>query len=203
MKKGVAIFGAGGHARVVSSILKLLNVYIFGVFDDSYSGPEKIQGITILGKFEDILRYKGSVISVYLALGDNSIRREKFEFLEKHNIHTPALVHSKAILEDRISIGNGTVICTGAIVGTEVKIGKCVIINTGCSVDHETQVGDFVHLAPQAVIAGRTIIGSNTFIGMNACVADKLVIGNNVTIGAGSVVLKDVPGNTKIVGVYS
>jgi len=49
--KGVAIIGAGGHARVVAAILRAKNKPILGFFDDSYSQDkvEIIQGAPLIG----------------------------------------------------------------------------------------------------------------------------------------------------------
>ena len=202
MTAGAAIYGAGGHARVVSSILRARGISVIGFFDDSFQGKEIIQGAPVLGRFNDIFKYKDSFCAAYLAIGDNSQRKKAYNILVKNKIVVPPLVHPKSVMEIDAKVKPGTVICMGAIVGTEVKIGKGVILNTGCSADHEVQIGDFVHIAPKSAIAGRTRIGKNTFIGMNASIADNLKIGKNVQIGAGSIVLRDVPDGEKVRGVY-
>ena len=202
MNKYAAVYGAGGHARVVASVLHACNIPILGFFDNSYHGPEEILGVPVLGPFRDILNYRESFSSVYIALGDNALRKQAFEFLLESQVDLPALIHPTAICEVDVVVDQGAVVCLGAIVGTGVFVGKGAIVNTGCAVDHETSVGDFVHLAPKVVIAGRVRIGANTFVGMNTCIGDKLTVGKNVTIGAGSVVLRDVPDGAKVVGVY-
>lgn len=45
-----------------------------------------------------------------------------------------------------------------------------------------------------------TFIGQNTFIGANVIVMPGVVIGNEVIIGSGSVVTKNVPSNSIVVG---
>jgi sugar O-acyltransferase (sialic acid O-acetyltransferase NeuD family) len=203
MRRKSAIYGAGGHCRIVASILQTNNIEIIGCFDDSYCGQqEKIQGAPLLGSFRAILGFKDQIDSVYLAVGDNYKRGEAFTFLRGHSFALPPLIHPRSLMEADVTIGAGSVVCLGGIVCTEAMIGKGCIINTGCSVDHETVVGDFVHLAPQVAVAGRTKIGDYTFVGINASIADKLIIGKNVVIGAGSVVLRNVPDNVRVVGVY-
>ena len=44
------------------------------------------------------------------------------------------------------------------------------------------------------------IIGNNVNIGANVCIIGNIRIGNNVEIGAGTVVVKDIPDNTVVVG---
>ncbi|MBI4432082.1 MAG: acetyltransferase [Candidatus Omnitrophica bacterium] len=203
MKKAV-VFGAGGHARVLASILKAQKITVLGFFDDSYDPhkAEKIAGSPVLGRFESILKFKNKAGNVYLALGDNAKRQKAFEFLKRHGFRTPSLVHPSALVEKSAEIGEGSVVCLGATLGAEAIVGKGCIVNTGASLDHESSLGDFSHLAPQAVVAGRTSIGALSFIGVNASIADRLTIGPEVTVGAGSVVLRDVPAKKKILGVY-
>jgi len=199
----VAIYGAGGHARVLASLLHQLNVPILGYFDDSFDGPEIIQGGTVIGRFNDIIKFREKASSAVLAIGDNILREKAFHFLKNEGFSMPPVIHPGAIVESEIKVGQGTVICIGAVIGTEVKIGNGAILNTGCLVDHESKIGDFVHLAPGVAVAGRTSVGYGTFVGINASISNKIQIGNKSVIGAGSIVLRDVLDNQKILGVYS
>jgi len=47
---------------------------------------------------------------------------------------------------------------------------------------------------------GHVSIGSNVFIGIRAVILPNVKIGNKVIIGAGSVVAKDIPDNSVVVG---
>ncbi len=203
MKQGAAIICAGGHARVIASMLKASGIDILGFFDDSFIGPETIQGAPVLGKFCDVESFKNQISAIYLAISDNSRRREFFLSFKEKGFRLPSLVHPMAMIEHDVFIGEASVICMGSKLGVESKIGTGVIINTGCSVDHESHIGDFVHLAPQVVVAGRSSVGDNTFIGINAAVADKIKIGKNVVIGAGSVILKNVADYSKVSGIHN
>ena len=44
------------------------------------------------------------------------------------------------------------------------------------------------------------MIGDNVSLGANVIIIGPVHVGNNVTIGAGSVVVKDIPGNCVAVG---
>ena len=46
----------------------------------------------------------------------------------------------------------------------------------------------------------RAIIGDNVTLGAHSCVIGGVRIGNNVQIGAGTVVVKDIPNNSVVVG---
>lgn len=199
----VAVMGAGGHARVIASILIANKTEFIGFFDDSCGDElELISGAPVLGAFSDIVQYRDSLHAVYLALGSNAQRRKWFTFLVQNEFILPALCHPSARIEQDATVGMASVVCLGALVGTQVIIGKGSIINTGCSIDHESSVGDFSHLAPRVAVAGRAEIGSNTFVGLNTAIADRVKIGSDVVIGAGSVILTDVPDGIKVVGVH-
>lgn len=197
----VAIYGAGGHARVVSSIVQRLGGTVFGFFDDSFHGEETIDGVPVLGKFKDILEVRENCILAGLAVGDNHARREAFYWLTQHGFRLPTLIHPNALAENDATVGDGSVVCIGAILGTKAAVGCGAIVNTGASVDHESTIGDFVHLAPNSGVAGRTMIGQGTFIGMHAAIADRLKVAEWSVIGAGSVVIRDVPANQTHAGV--
>jgi sugar O-acyltransferase (sialic acid O-acetyltransferase NeuD family) len=198
----VAIYGAGGHARAVANICKLIGKNIYGFYDDCFCKEEEIFGAPQKGCFNAIVRDRKEISEVYLAIGNNERREESFYFLENHGFIMPTLIHPKSFIESNVVIGRGTVVCIGAILCTDVKIGEGCIINTGSTVDHETLIGNFVHLAPQVAVAGRVEIGDNVFIGIGANVADKLKVGKRSIIGAGSTVLSDVPENGKALGVW-
>ena len=203
IEQPAAIYGAGGHARVVASILRSRGKGIYGFFDDSFrDDKEVIQGAPVRGKFADILNHRKAFADVYIALGDMEQRRQAFTMLSDNNFALPALVHAQAQVEQDVGLGSASVVCLGALIGAQTQIGSAVIINTGCSVDHETVIGDFTQIAPGVKIAGRTIIGHSTFVGIGACIADRLTIGHNVIIGAGSIILKNVPDGIKVMGIY-
>jgi sugar O-acyltransferase (sialic acid O-acetyltransferase NeuD family) len=197
----IAIYGAGGQARVAASIIRRLGGMVYGYFDDSFDGEEIIDGAPVMGMFRDILNVQSACQTACVAVGDNRKRQQAFFFLNEHGFHLPPLVHPQALVETDAMVGEGSVVCLGAMLGTKAVIGRGVIINTGASVDHESCIGDFAHLAPQAAVAGRTVIGEGTFIGMSAAIADRLNVGDWAVIGAGSVIIRDVPGHQTYVGV--
>ncbi len=202
MTKGAAIYGAGGHGRVVASILLACKTPILGFFDDQEPTDQTILGSPVLGSTKDIPRYSDRITAGYLAIGDNIERAKAFKALARESVPMPPLVHPSATVEADAELGQGTVVCMGALVATGVTTGRGCIINTGASVDHESILGDFVHLAPRAVAAGRVTIDELTFVAMGVAIAQGLKIGRLAAIGANAVVLRDVPSGSKIVGVH-
>jgi sugar O-acyltransferase (sialic acid O-acetyltransferase NeuD family) len=204
MSKSALVIGAGGHARVVGSILHAKGVSIHGYLDGNFVAgkQELIKYGPLLGSPEDIQAYAPELYEIYIAIGDNQRRREIFEQLAAGGYAMPALVHPSAIIETDCAIGKGAQICLGAILATEVTIAEGVIVNSGSSIDHEGKVGAFSHIAPGAILAGRVTVGCEVFVGMGARVAQGLHIGDGAIVGAGAIVLKDVPPGARVLGVH-
>ena len=90
-------------------------------------------------------------------------------------------------------------IMAGAIIQSGTALGRDAIINTCARVDHDCRIGDHVHVAPGATLSGGVVIGAGSHIGVAAAVIQSVSIGRNCLIGAGTVVLRDVPDETRLV----
>jgi len=195
------IWGAGGHARVVCSIIdtseKELNV--IGFVDYVKEENEEIFGRPILDP--ETMSDKETGNAAIVGVGDNKKRQEKLEELKKSGFIPVNAIHKDALVSNTSQVGNGVVIASGAIISTLAKIGVNSIINTGAIIDHETIVGDHCHVAPGVNVAGKVTIGQGSFIGIGSSIIDGITIGDNVTIGAGTVITENVPSNTVVVGV--
>ncbi len=91
------------------------------------------------------------------------------------------------------------------------KIGRRFFIDHGCGVviGETTEIGNDVLLYQGVVLGGIThekkkrhpTIGNNVVIGAGAIVLGPVKVGDGAKIGAGSVVVKDVPSDSTVVGV--
>ncbi len=89
-----------------------------------------------------------------------------------------------------------------------VEIGKgskFVHNGLGVVVHQNAIIGCNCKIYQNVSIAGRNgrgvpMIGNNVEIGAGACVLGGVIVGDNAKIGAMSVVLKDVPANSTVVG---
>lgn len=200
----VFIVGAGGHSRVVYEILSYnRNFEVVGFTDNVMKEPdEKIFGKPIIGKHSIWPKlYKEGLRHTIVAIGDNHIRKQRFDDLLNQDFEMINAIHPSARISPSVRMGKGNVVGPGAIINTNARIGEDCIINSGAVVEHECRIDDHVHIAPRSCIAGRTNIGELTFVGMGSVVKEYLTIGRNVTIGAGSVVLKDFPNDVLVAGV--
>ncbi|MHA2364812.1 MAG: serine O-acetyltransferase [Candidatus Hodarchaeales archaeon] len=92
------------------------------------------------------------------------------------------------------------------------KIGKNIFIDHGIGVviGETTEIGDNVTIYQGVTLGGTTLnrgekrhptLGNNVVIGAGAKILGPINIGNDVKVGANSVVTKEVPDNSVVVGV--
>ena len=100
---------------------------------------------------------------------------------------------------------------TGIEIHPGAKIGKRFVIDHGMGIviGETTEIGDDVTLYHGVTLGGTTwnkgkrhpTIKNNVVIGTGAKVLGNITIGENVRIGANSVVFRNVPDNSTVVGV--
>ncbi|WP_282086189.1 acetyltransferase [Aquimarina algiphila] len=191
----VRLYGAGGHAQIIHSVLKQNKVAVTEIFDDNPSGCHpKFKHISILEIDKDFSQEGDPFI---IAIGDNFQRSEIAKFLQSE---FATAIHSSAIIDPDIKIGKGTVVYAGAVIQPNTTIGKHVIINTLASVDHDNVIEDFVHISPNTTLCGLVHVGEGSHIGAGAVVVPKIKIGKWCIIGAGTVVIRDIPDYAVVVG---
>lgn len=204
MSAKVIIIGAGGHAWVVADILLQMHsidkrIRPIGFLDDNTALHNcHILGLPVLASISDGLSIPHD--AVIIAIGDNQIRYRLFNLLVQREERFITACHPQAIMASSTTIGKGSVISAGAIVNPGSEIGANTILNTGCSVGHRCQIGPHAHIGPGARLGGEVTVGAGALIGIGATVMPQRKVGAWSIVGAGSVVTKDVPDHTIVVG---
>ncbi len=142
-------------------------------------------------KIEVFLTYSGVKALFYYRMAHS---------LHKHNFRLLA-----RILSQRAKRLTGIEIHPGATIGERVFIDH----GAGVVIGETTEIGDNVTIYQGVTLGGtgkdtgkrHPTIGNNVMIASGAKVLGPVVIGDFVKVGAGSVVLKDVPPHSTIVGV--
>tara|TARA_B100000315_G_C14444393_1_gene526141 strand:- start:40 stop:672 length:633 start_codon:yes stop_codon:yes gene_type:complete len=204
MKNDILVIGAGGHCRVVLSIIshyKYLNVV--GIADRKKENMgEKILGHEVKYSWEDFQAvYNEGVPYAAIAVGDNKERNNLYRKLIGIGFTVKTLIHPSALIDDSVTMGTGSTICMGVIIGPLVTVGDNCIIYTGTIIDHEVALDDDCFIAPGVCIAGRVKINSGAFLGIGSRIKEKVSIGRDSVIGAGAVVINDIPPNHVVAGV--
>ncbi|MFG6496238.1 acetyltransferase [Fictibacillus sp. UD] len=201
--KDIIIIGAGGFGREVAWLIEDINKdnpewNILGFADDNKEihGTE-MNGYEVLG---DIEWLKSQELNVVCAIGDPITKKRTIERLKDSNISFPVLIHPSVIYSDRVSFGEGSIICAANIITTDIKIGNHVIINLDCTIGHDAILGDYTTVLPSVNVSGFVVTDESVSVGTGSAIIQGVKIGRNTVVGAGSVVVKDLPDNCTAVG---
>lgn len=199
MKNNLIIIGASGHGKVVAEIAERVNCYECIYFIDDYSQEDSFNSYTILGDSTKIREFRDNA-EFFVAIGDNDVRKSKYNYLIMEGCSIATLIDPNAIISNSASIGIGTVLMPGAIVNSGTTIGEGSIINTKVSIDHDCVIGAYNHLSPGTTLAGTVKTGENVWIGSGTTVINNITISHDIVIGAGALVIRDIYITGKYVG---
>lgn len=205
-QRGVVIWGARGHCRVLADILVREGRSLAATADHDPVEPP-IPAVPLLagrGLFQEWLADQDVAGLDFLVAIGGARGRDRLEiagWLSALGIAEGSVRHQSAILEPSACAGPGLHALAGSVIGANARLGRQCILNTRASVDHDCVLGDGVHLAPGATVCGEVQIGTRAFVAAGATVLPKLRIGADAVIGAGAVVVRDVPAGAMVLGV--
>lgn len=204
MQPRVLIWGASGHALVVSDILQACGGQVVGFIDDVNPSRQGASfcGATVLGgrdKLDPLLA--SGVRHILIAIGDCAVRLSLAEIALGKGFQLATAVHPKAVISESASIGPGSVVAAGALINPGARIGANVIVNTGAGIDHECRIEEGAHIGPGARLGGRVTVGRGAWVGIGAIIKDGITVGSRSIVGAGAVVLNPVPDDVVVYGV--
>jgi UDP-perosamine 4-acetyltransferase len=199
--------GAGGHAKVVIEILRLMGGYeLVGLLDPKRElWGTGILGIRVLGD-DNLLPelYNQGVHHAFIGLGttgDTRPRRRLYEKVHRQGFQVVQAIHPQAVIAPSVEIGHGPTIMAGAVINAAARLGDNVIVNSGAIIEHDCAIGDHVHIATGARLASTVYVSEGAHIGLSASIRQCIHIGRNAIVGAGAVVVDDVPDSVVVVGV--
>ncbi|XAM01275.1 acetyltransferase [Phycisphaeraceae bacterium D3-23] len=201
----VIIIGAGGHARVLLGVLKMLGRQVLFFTDDAPKSQGKIiDGIRVQGPQEEILKHTPHDVVLVNGIGSVSppvIRQQVFHRFSYRGYRFATIIHPDALIAPSAQIAQGAQVMAGTIVQAGALIGANTILNTRCSVDHDCIIGAHTHIAPGVTLSGNVSVGQMCHLGTGATVIHGITIGHSTLVGAGAVVVDNVPTGTKVSGV--
>lgn len=127
----VAVFGAGGHGRVVLDIL-LQAGHAVACFLDSNGDlhARRVVGVEVIGgpdRLQDLPAYE--VDGVVVAIGDNGVRRAVAAQVDAAGLRLVNAVHPSGNLARTVGLGRNVSI--GAAVVQNVRIGREAVVGAG------------------------------------------------------------------------
>ena len=159
------IFGSGGHAYVIASVLES---------DVTFLVPEQAAADQMLKSefYDRINQFRKQ--PVYIGIGNNAVRRTIFEKLMSSGV-TPAICIARhAFVARNATVNPGAVILAGSVIGARAVIGgDNTIVNTLSSVDHDCVLGAHSQVTAGVTFGGTVRTGENCFFGVRSAVIPK------------------------------
>lgn len=201
----LVFLGAGGHAKVLLSLVQACGYDILGVCDPGLSkqGITQWRGVDVLGDDAALEQFAPGSVGLVNGVGQvvgSSLRRLVFEQARDKGFHFPPLKHPTAWLDGSVVLEEGAQVMAGAILQPDVIVGCNTVVNTLASVDHDCHLGAHVHVAPGVTLCGGVQVSVGAFIGSGSTVIQGIAIGEGAVVGAGTVVVRDVPARGVLIG---
>ena len=204
--KELYIVGVGGFGREVAWLVERINAVnpvwdLKGFIDDDKSIQGTLKdGYLVVGDSEYLLNIPREVW-VVCAIGASKTRKRVVEKLSQgSNIKFATVIDPSVICSERVTIGNGTIICAGTIITVDISIGSHVIINLDCTIGHDDSICDYVTLYPSVNVSGNVNLGECVEIGTGTQIIQGKNVGKESIVGAGAVVVRDIPEKCTAVG---
>lgn len=181
MKK--ALIGAGGSSAEVKAQIGNFDMMCF--VDDEYYIPNS-KNIRPMSEL-DVNEYE-----ILVCMG-SSIDRERIVNSLPTNTRFFTFIHpSVLIMENNVTIGEGSFVGAYSVLTTNIKIGKHSILSRACHIGHDVITGDYLSMMPGSVVSGNCNIGNRVYIGTNSSIREKLNICDDVILGLNSGVVKSI-----------
>lgn len=145
---------------------------------------------------------KGCILENDVCVGSCSIiGSEGFQVIKFADGTLHTIIHTGGThLMERVHIGDNTTIGNALFEGMCV-VGKDTKIDNHVYIAHNCEIGEHVVITAGVIMLGSVTVGNNVWVAPNVLALNKVVISDNAFIGGMSLVTKNVPENTCVVGI--
>lgn len=208
MKK-VVVMGGKGIGMIAAAIIEVLpDLELLGFLNDGIAIGEtqgRFRKIPVIGTSEEVHKFI-SEDDTYVLVAYKTMKKEKEQFEKLKRLKIPKwklinVIHpSIQISSGFCYIGNGVMMAPNVQLSVDSYISDNCILLGNCFIGHDSVLEQYVSVANHATIGARVKIGKGVHIGTNATIKQGVTIGDFSLVGMGSVVLKDVPPESTVVG---
>ena len=203
MKK-LIVYGAGEFGSLIANVLSYhddLEIAAYGD-DDPYKTTDHIDGTPVFGQ-KDLLNYakQNNIKLAITAIGNNTVRAEKFNLLKNTGFQMISIVHPQALIDTKVSYGDNVIIEMGTAIHTHSKIGNNVFLGGEALIGHHNTIGDHVLVGGNVSFGGSVVVEDYVSLGVGASIKPGIRLGKGSVIGVGAAVIKNVEPGTTVVGV--
>jgi sugar O-acyltransferase (sialic acid O-acetyltransferase NeuD family) len=203
--KGLVLWGAGGHGKVVLDIARATGEFntISFIDDACEKSAHELCGCQVFGTGRYLQMLKGTTCGprYLVSIGKNEMRAVCFQRALEHGLLPVTLVHPSAVISESARLGDGTVVMAKVVINAGAQIGRNCIVNTAAVVEHDCVIGDHVHLSPGVLLGGGVTVHSFAHVGIGVIALPAVEIGAGAIVGAGAVVVNSVPSGATVVGI--
>ena len=199
--------GPGNGTVIAATIIDLMKKSdeweLMGYLNDSEEIGSLIEGYPVVGRVKEAGRFNLPDIYFIYALTTVKKAQERVELLRSLNLPREkfaTVIHPTAVVAHSAEIGYGVVLMPHVVIGPGVILGDHTQVYAQGFIGHHAKLGDFCFVANNASVGGYVDIRQGVHIGSNSSILERVTIGDWALVGLGSVVIKDVPTNTKVVG---
>lgn len=202
--KSLAIWGAGGLGSQVYELAQWQNSEtptwkeIFFVDNGKPEGELYGTQNVHFDKLKD--KSNPDDIEFIIALGEPADKKKRFQEIESAGFGFARVIAPNARVSKTAKLGRSVIMQVGSLAEPDVVLGDCVTVEDYAAVGHGTTVGNYCHVCAKCTIGGGSTIGQGTFIGLHSIFKQGTIVGDYVTVGMGSVVVKDIPPKSIVVG---
>lgn len=161
MKKKLAIFGTGAHARKVCQCASAMGYTVSAFVDENPAAHAPVDGVPVV--LPSALHAPGHTkAEMFVAIGNPVARQRLMDEFAAQGWHFPALIHPKAYVAPDAQLFEGVLVAATAVVETGTRIGRGSIVDVGVIVDHDCRIDAFCHLRPGKVLLPGTEVSDIT-----------------------------------------
>lgn len=206
--KDIAIYGAGGLAKEIASLIERISNKendkwrLIGFFDDNEDlwGHDVSHYGKVLGGIE-VLNNWQTPIDIAIAIGSPTVIHKTKDRITNSRVAFPNIISPWLGFADKktFNIGKGNIIQGACWASNDVTIGNFNLLNGDVVVGHDVTIGDYNVFMPDIRISGEVSFGNENLIGVGSIILQQIKIGNQVHIGPGAVLFtKPKDGHTYI-----
>ena len=132
---------------------------------------------------------------------ENRLRWATIQVCHKNGFALASAIHPSAMIMPKTSIADGVWIHAKALIGYKTDISEGTIVNSGSIIEHHNVLKSCVQIDPGVITTGGCTVLERGHVHTGAILINRVVIGQDARVGAGSLVRKDVPSSSTVVGI--
>lgn len=203
----VAILGGkGGGTLAAQTVLNLSRATgsfaLAGYLNDRLPKGSPLYGGDVLGAFDDWRELDADIhfVAPLHKAGHIEANSARVAGLAIPDARWAVLIDPSASVADGVRVGGGSVVAPFATLCPDAAVGNHCFVRAGALVSHDVVIGNSVLVGASVVLSGYCRVETGAHIGPGAVVREEITVGAFSVVGIGTVVTKDVPAHTVVMG---